>query len=85
MTTVVVGLNVREAQGYALEHRDSEGLRAGQHIRITSVQFADRAVKGLGKGARVVVLARCGQSRQYGRLAAELRRLKDRGVEVINA
>lgn len=76
---IVVGLNQREAQAYALEFlRDMPARRR----QITSVEFALTSLQGIGPDTEVHVLPRCLGSNYYNRLDRQLRILRARGVTV---
>lgn len=76
---VVVGLNQREAQAYAIEYLRDE---PASQRRITSVEFASSSLHGLGPDSVVHVLPRCFHSNYYNALLRQLQTLRARGVTV---
>ena len=76
MRHVVVGLNVREAQAYAIEN-----LR-GERVRIVSADHAVPALQGVGTDTTIHCLTRCYMARGAVALSQQLQVLRARGVEI---
>lgn len=76
---IVIGLNQREAQAYAVEFLQDAPAR---HRKITSAEFSSTALQGVGPETEIHVLPRCIGSNYYNQLARQLQTLRARGVTV---
>lgn len=79
MNHIVIGLNVREAQGYAINH-----LRGVPHVRLSSPEFAGSALLGVGENTTIHIMFRACQSRHYTRLLQLVKLAELRGARIQN-
>lgn len=79
MQHIVIGLNTREAQGYA-----TENLRGVPRIRLSSPEFAGTALRGVGENTTIHIMFRACRSRHYSELLRLVKVAELRGATIKN-